>query len=81
MGPLCEALLQGYRYSARDFTPERLGLYTAIGLLRLAPDPFRHRDPDWAEATEAILWRAERLLGGGPHQGVREGSDAVAGRR
>ena len=61
--PVKNAFLEGYQSVAHDYAPERLELYTAVGLLRLAPDPFRHRDPDWPRATEAILERAEAILG------------------
>ena len=56
------ALLEGYQYAARGDIPARIELYTAAGLLRLTPDPFRHREPDWVEVTEAILERAGDIL-------------------
>ncbi len=54
---LGEAFLSGYR-SATGCLPARLGLYTALGLLHLAPDPFRHREGDWAQRIEALVDRA-----------------------
>jgi aminoglycoside phosphotransferase (APT) family kinase protein len=51
------AFLAGYRRAAGAL-PGHLDLYTAIGLLHLAPDPFRHREPDWAERIEALVARA-----------------------
>ncbi len=56
------ALLEGYQYATRGDIPARIELYTAAGLLRLTPDPFRHREPDWVEVTEAILERAGDIL-------------------
>ena len=56
------ALLEGYRHTARCDIPARIELYTAAVLLQIARRRFRHRNPDWAEATEAILERAEDIL-------------------
>jgi len=61
---LREALLEGYRAATRRPVPVRVPLYVAVGLVRLAPDPFRYRESDWPERTEAILGRAEALLEG-----------------
>ena len=62
LGPLRDALLAGYR-DGRGSVPAGLEPYVAIGLLRLAPHPFRfrYRDPEWPECTEAILGRAEEI--------------------
>jgi len=57
---LIAAFLDGYREEAGR-VPGRLALYTAIALLRLTPDPFRHREPDWEERTARLLDRAESL--------------------
>lgn len=54
-------LLDGYR-NIHQRTPTRVALYTAAGLLRLAPHPFRTRGADWPEQTEALLAQAEALL-------------------
>jgi aminoglycoside phosphotransferase (APT) family kinase protein len=59
---LKNALLEGYQYAARGDIPARIELYTAAVLLQIARRRFRHRKPDWAEATEAILERAEDIL-------------------
>jgi tRNA A-37 threonylcarbamoyl transferase component Bud32 len=59
--PLIEALLEGYRSVTRRPIPVRVPLYTAVGLVRLAPDPFRYRESHWPERTEAILERAEAM--------------------
>ena len=54
--------LDEYRANMRRVVPSQVGLYTAAGLLRLASDPFRNREPNWADRTEAILERAEDIL-------------------
>ena len=43
-------------------TTERIELYTAIELFRRARFPFRVREPDWAQRTEALLERADAIL-------------------
>lgn len=48
------AFLDGYGKLGDDW-PIRLQLFTAIGCLRLAPDPFRHREPDWAARTDELI--------------------------
>jgi Phosphotransferase enzyme family len=60
--PVRDALLEGYRLATRGPLPDRIELYTAIGLLRLAHDPFRHCEPNWPERTEALLQRAAEIL-------------------
>lgn len=60
---LCEALTEGYQVTSGKAALERVDLYTAACLLRLAPHPFRTREPDWAERTEAILAQADSLFG------------------
>jgi len=62
LGPLRDSLLAGYR-GERGSVPAGLEPYVAVGLLRLAPHPFRFRyhDPDWPECIEAILGRAEEI--------------------
>jgi aminoglycoside phosphotransferase (APT) family kinase protein len=45
----------------RSHVLDRVGLYTAAGLLRLAPHPFRNRRPDWPQQIEATVERAEAL--------------------
>ena len=54
------ALLQGYADLAGG-TPEQVPLYTATSLLRLLPDPFRHREPAWEEQTRALFDRVQVL--------------------
>jgi len=60
--PVRASLLEGYRSAAELPDPARVGLYTAVGLLRLAPHPFRSREPQWPERTGAMLERAEAVL-------------------
>lgn len=56
-----EALLQGYHAVLPDCQCDRIELYTAIGLFRLASEPFRYRESCWDTKTAAILQRAETL--------------------
>jgi len=59
---LGNSLLEGYGFGVGLDIPSRIELYTAAGLLQLAPDPFRHREPNWPERTEATLDRVEGIL-------------------
>jgi aminoglycoside phosphotransferase (APT) family kinase protein len=59
---LRDALLKGYVRAAHRPLPERVGLYTAVQLFRRTRFPFRTREPDWPQRTEALLERAEALL-------------------
>jgi streptomycin 6-kinase len=52
---LKDSLLAGYSIATTPPSSAQLELYTAIGLLRLAPEPFRYRQPNWPEQTEALL--------------------------
>jgi Ser/Thr protein kinase RdoA (MazF antagonist) len=61
-GPVGDALLSGYERVAGPVDRQRVGLYAAAGLLSLAPHAFRGRQPDWPQATEAIISRAESAL-------------------
>jgi len=56
---LREAFLEGYRLAARRSLPERITLYSAVGLLRKSRFPFGAHLPDWPQHTQAILERAE----------------------
>lgn len=53
-----EALMAGYGEIAPAPSLARVQLYIAIGLLRLAPEPFRYHAPNWPEQSEALLTRA-----------------------
>lgn len=57
------AMLAGYRAAGGPGTTEgpELTRRTAASLLLRAPEPFRTRDPEWGEHTEALLARAEEL--------------------
>ena len=56
------ALLEGYAGSTGRPLPGMWPVYTAAGLLKLAPHPFRTRQDDWGGKTERIIARAETLL-------------------
>ena len=60
--PLKHALLEGYAQATNHPLPERIGLYTAVEVFRRARFPFRAREPDWPQRTEALLDRAATLL-------------------
>lgn len=62
VAPAAESLLEGYRAEGTEMDPERVRFYTAVGLFRLAPHPFRSREPEWPEITAGILRRVETLL-------------------
>lgn len=72
-----DALHAGYE-AASGMLPARVELYTAAGLLRLAPHAFRSRAADWPEQTEALLERAEALLGGSRGPSSSSGTPGVA---
>ncbi len=57
-----EALLEGYIAESAADAPLRIDLYNAAGLLRLAVDPFRYREPDWPERIAIILNRIDAIL-------------------
>ncbi len=52
---LTENLLEGYCFKAGCDLPAHFSLYKAVGLLRIAPHPFRNRFSDWLEQTQAIF--------------------------
>lgn len=61
--PVREAMLEGYRANGgQQVTDGDVALYTAIGLLKLAPHPFRTRQPEWPQQIDTILQKAEELL-------------------
>ncbi len=54
-----ESLTQAYCSCGNQVSQERLNLYTAIGLFRIAGEPFRMRRADWPERMEWLLERVE----------------------
>ena len=56
------ALLDGYRTAGGGVPDGAVDLYAAVGMLLLAPHPFRFREPVWPARTEALLARAEARL-------------------
>ncbi|MGI8539082.1 MAG: phosphotransferase family protein [Rubrobacteraceae bacterium] len=62
VAPAAHALLEGYRAYGGKASPEKVRFYTAVGLFRLAPHPFRSREPEWPEITDGILRRSEELF-------------------
>lgn len=62
VNPIKAALLEGYRLANTHPIHDRIELYTAVSLLRLAQDPFRNREPDWPERIKAILEQVEALI-------------------
>jgi len=59
---LKEALLEGYGRATNRPLPDRIGLHTAVGLFRRTRFPFRAREADWPQRTEALLDRALALF-------------------
>jgi aminoglycoside phosphotransferase (APT) family kinase protein len=59
---LTEALLDGYQQATGStISSARLAAMTAGGVLRLAPECFRYRDPEWPDRIDALITRAEQL--------------------
>lgn len=65
---LRNALICGYKKSEpairsahRQIEEQNIELYTAVGLFRLAPFPFRDHEDDWANGIEKILSRAKEI--------------------
>jgi streptomycin 6-kinase len=56
------ALLEGYVAESAADAAARIDLYNAAGLLRLAVDPFRYREPNWPDKIAVILKRIESIL-------------------
>lgn len=59
---LCEALVDGYAAAGGIVEQPALAIYTAAGLMRLAPEAFRRREPEWPSSMAALIRRAEALL-------------------
>ncbi|TAK93625.1 MAG: hypothetical protein EPO07_17850, partial [Verrucomicrobia bacterium] len=62
VGLLKESLLKGYSLGASGALPERVEFYTALEVFRRTRFPFRAREQDWPQHTEALLERAEAIL-------------------
>jgi aminoglycoside phosphotransferase (APT) family kinase protein len=60
--PLMQALLGGYATGTLRPDADAILFYTSVELLRLAPQFFRFREPDWPHRIEASLDRVETLL-------------------
>jgi Ser/Thr protein kinase RdoA (MazF antagonist) len=58
-----DALLDGYESAGASLREERVALYAAVCLFRLAADPFRDRCANWPEQTQQIV---ETLEARGP---------------
>ncbi|WNZ25851.1 aminoglycoside phosphotransferase family protein [Leptolyngbya sp. NK1-12] len=60
---LAATLIAGYRTVAGDsISNDWIQLYVAVGLFRLASEPFRYCEPDWLAKISAILDRIEQRL-------------------
>jgi Ser/Thr protein kinase RdoA (MazF antagonist) len=59
---LAASLLEGYARTAGTSSLPAVPLYRAAGLLRLAPEFFRHCEPDWSSRIESLLEHAEKVL-------------------
>jgi tRNA A-37 threonylcarbamoyl transferase component Bud32 len=68
-----EALIDGYGESAPPLGPRRIRVHAAAALFRMAVKPFRNREPDWPEKTDALLARVQELL--------RHGTRATPGEK
>jgi hypothetical protein len=63
VGPVMAELIDSYRLASQQhISDERIALFAAVGLLRLAAHPFRNREPHWPERTASLLERADELL-------------------
>ncbi|HKP53150.1 MAG TPA: phosphotransferase [Chloroflexia bacterium] len=60
--PVGDALLRGYEAVSKRPVRDRVALYSAAGLLRLAPHPFRNRHSNWPQDIETTVARAEAIL-------------------
>lgn len=60
---IISALISGYHtVSPHHIANEHIQLYTAIGLFRLASEPFRHGDPNWIDQIDRVLERIELII-------------------
>jgi aminoglycoside phosphotransferase (APT) family kinase protein len=63
---LATSFCEGYRERGCRAVLDRADLYTAVVLLRLAPHPFRNREPGWKDQIAAILDLIDGHLRNGP---------------
>jgi hypothetical protein len=56
------ALIDGYHEAAPALHPRRIRFHTAAALFRMGVKPFRNREPNWPEKTDALLARVEKLM-------------------
>ena len=61
-GVLANALVRGYQRTRPAPTEVTIRLYTAIGLMHLAAEPFRYRDPNWHEQMQSQLSHVDAIL-------------------
>jgi aminoglycoside phosphotransferase (APT) family kinase protein len=61
---LRDALFEGYERATGLRLPERIDLYTALGLLRRARLSFCAHEPDWPRRMDALVERAEAVFPG-----------------
>jgi Ser/Thr protein kinase RdoA (MazF antagonist) len=59
---LADALVRGYQLVRPAPAQGAIRLYTAIGLLHLAAEPFRYRDPNWREQMRSQLSHVDAIL-------------------
>ncbi|GMT41708.1 MAG: hypothetical protein IEMM0002_0119 [bacterium] len=57
-----EAFCAGYLSVGESSVLEDVDLFTAAGLFRLLPEPFRYRENNWRQITENQLDRIEELM-------------------
>ncbi|MBK8024734.1 MAG: aminoglycoside phosphotransferase family protein [Chloroflexi bacterium] len=62
VGQVMTRLIRCYSHLHDATLERRVRLYTAAGLLLLAPHEFRNRTPDWIATTSTVLDRSERLI-------------------
>ena len=56
---LAQALVEGYATAGGQAAEPRVWLQTAVGLMKLAPWPFRSRQARWPDRMAGVLGRAE----------------------
>jgi hypothetical protein len=64
VGRMTESLLDGYEAAGGAPIRKWMPRAVAIGLIRLAPRSFRHREPEWARQMSALLERAQEVANG-----------------